>query len=267
MGIFDDIIAAINAAFKTAAFLLLILILSPVAIAFKRWDPEHPFRIPRLFHFLLLKLLGIRVRVHGTPVTVAPTLFVSNHTSYLDVPVLGYLLSAGFVAKSEVADWPLFGFLARVQNTVFIERKSIRAADQRSQLQEYLSKKRNLILFPEGTSSDGLEVLPFKSTLFSIVDDSAEGQNITVQPVSVTCVELDGFPLLREERAEYAWYGDLSLVPHLWGVFQHKGFTVEVTFHAPLTYTDYPNRKDLAAACQDAVTKGVKQSLAHHASI
>ncbi|MFA4994984.1 MAG: lysophospholipid acyltransferase family protein [Bdellovibrionales bacterium] len=262
----DDIISAIIGAFKAAGFLLLILVMSPIALAFKRWAPEHPFRIPRLFHFLLLKLMGVRVRVHGAPSSASPVLFVSNHTSYLDVPVLGHILSAGFVAKSEVADWPVFGFMARVQNTVFIERRKTCAADQRTQLQEYLSKKRDLILFPEGTSTDGLEVLPFKSALFSIVDDSTEGQNITVQPVSVTCVELDDFPMLREERAEYAWYGDLSMVPHLWNAFQHKGFLVEVIFHAPFTYADYPNRKDLAVACQDAVTKGVKQSLAHHQS-
>jgi len=104
--------------------------------------------------------------------------------------------------------------------------------------------------------------LPFKSSLFSIVEDSAGGRAITVQPVSLTCVEFDRFPMLREERSQYAWYGDMTLLPHLWNVFKHGCFTVEVIFHAALTFADYPNRKDLATACQKAVAEGVKKSLA-----
>jgi lyso-ornithine lipid O-acyltransferase len=258
---FDDLVAVSRGVFKTAIFLLLTLMLIPVALIARRTDPQHPFRIPIFYHRLLLKLIGISVRVSGKPSTAAPVLFVSNHVSYLDVPILGSLLPAGFVAKAEVADWPLFGVLSQIQNSVFIERRRARTADQRSQLQDYLAKRQNLILFPEGTSSDGLTALPFKSSLFSIVEDSACGQTITVQPISVTCTELDGFPMLREERALYAWYGDMIMLPHLWKVFQRGAFTVEVVFHAPLAATDTPSRKDLAIACQKIVASGIRQSL------
>jgi 1-acyl-sn-glycerol-3-phosphate acyltransferase len=257
----DDLVTILDGILKVTAFLALVLVLIPVTVAFKYIDPRHPFKIPLFFHRVLLRLLGIRVRVFGVPSEAAPVLFVSNHASYLDILVLGSLLPAGFVAKAEVADWPLFGVLSKLQNSVFIERRSTRAVEQSSQLQNYLARGQNLILFPEGTSSDGLTALPFKSALFSIVEDSARGKDITVQPVSVTCVELDDFPMLREERAQYAWYGDMIMIPHLWNVFQNGHFTVEVIFHAPLASTDYPNRKNLAAACQEIVTKGIKESL------
>jgi lyso-ornithine lipid O-acyltransferase len=263
---FDDIVAVFCGAFKSAAFLLSVFFLIPVAFVFKRMDPQHPFRIPVNFHRLLLRLLGISLRVYGEPSAVSPVFFVSNHASYLDVIALGALLPAGFVAKAEVADWPLIGILSKIQNSVFVERRRTRAAKQSAQLQDYLAKGQNLILFPEGTSSDGLTALPFKSSLFSIVEDSACGKTITVQPVSVTCTELNGFPLLREERASFAWYGDMTLLPHLWNVFKHGAFTIEVVFHAPLTTADYPNRKNLAAACHDIVAKGIERSLVRQTS-
>lgn len=263
---FDDLAAVLIGLLKTALFLSLVLILTPIALLYKRYDPEHPFRIPKLFHILVLKLMNIRLRIHGKPAEMSPVLFVANHTSYLDIPVLGSLLSAGFVAKAEVAGWPLFGMLAKIQNTVFIERRVSQVAEQSTLLQNYLAKKRNLILFPEGTSSDGLAALPFKSALFSIVEDSAPGQEITVQPVSVTCVEFNGFPMLREERAQYAWYGDMTMIPHLWNVFKYGHFTVEVIFHTPISTNAYPNRKDLALTCQNTVEKGIQASLTRHLS-
>lgn len=260
----ENIIASLIATLKVVAFFILIIALVPVALVARRIDPARPYRVPNVFHRLLLKLLGIRLRMFGAPCEEAPVLFVANHTSYLDVPVLGAVLPACFVAKADVSGWPLFGFLARVQNTVFIERRSTRAAEQRAHLQNILAQRQNLTLFPEGTSTDGLATLPFKSSLFGIVEDSAHGSAITVQPISVTCTEMDGLPMLREDRARYAWYGDMTLVPHLWEVFKNGTFTVEIIFHAPLTTADYPDRKSLAAACQKIVAQGVEQSLTRH---
>jgi len=257
----EDIVATARGVLTCAEFFLLIIAFIPITVLYKYIHPDRPYDIPKLFHGLLLKAIGIHVIVKGEPLTNASVLFVSNHVSYLDIPVLGSLLPAGFVAKAEVAEWPLFGFLSRLQNTIFIERRSTRAVDQRTQLQDYFAKGRNVILFPEGTSSEGLSVLPFKSSLFSIVEATANGRPITVQPISVTCIELDGFPLLREDRALYAWYGDMTLIPHLWNVFKNGDFTVEVIFRAPLTSVDFPNRKDLAAACQAVVGDGIAQSL------
>lgn len=264
---FDDIIAVIRGFSKATAFLSITFFLIPVALVCKHLSPEDPFRIPRLFHSIILKLLNITVQVQGTPSTAAPVLFISNHSSYLDITVLGSLLSAGFVAKAEVSNWPLFGLLSRIQGTVFIERRTSRAAEQSSLIQKYLEKKQNLILFPEGTSSDGLTVLPFKSSLFSIVENHSGNRILTVQPVSITCVKFNGLPMLREERAHYAWYGEMTLVPHLWTVFKHGAFVVEVIFHAPLSIPEGANRKDFALASQSIVEKGVSLSLTKNKAV
>lgn len=264
MGKLDDLIATCGAGLKLAAFLLLIAVLLPIALIYKKINPEDPFKIPQLFHRTVLKLLGIRVRIHGKPADRGPILFVSNHASYLDIIVLGSVLPTSFVAKSEVAGWPLFGTLARVQNTIFVERRATRAADQQLQLQEHFAKKQNLVLFAEGTSSVGLTALPFKSSLFSIVEAQAHDATITVQPLSITCTELDGFPMLLEERSLYAWYGDMSLEPHLWDVFKRGHFTVDIRFHTPLTLAECPNRKILAATCQERVAQGIEQALLGH---
>ncbi|MDE1900722.1 MAG: 1-acyl-sn-glycerol-3-phosphate acyltransferase [Alphaproteobacteria bacterium] len=246
---------------KAIIFLAMVVILVPVALVYKRLRPQDGFRLPMLFHKLTLRLLGMRVRVHGDISAASPTFFVANHASYLDIPVLGSLLAASFVAKSEVAGWPLFGFLSKVQNTIFIERRAARAADQREQLQDQLAQRRNIILFPEGTSSDGMTALPFKSSLFAIVEDCAHDIATAIQPVSVTCTELDGFPLLREERPLYAWYGDMTLGKHLWQVFRRGHFTIDVIFHPSVTPAAFDNRKALATACQDMVARGIERSL------
>ena len=261
MEMIDTILETTGGILKATAFLALVILLIPVALIYRQFVPDQPFKIPCHFHRALLKILGVQVKVVGAPSVASPVLFVVNHTSYLDIPVLGAILPAAFVAKSEVAGWPLFGFLSKVQNTLFIERRSTRAAHQRTQLQNHLAKRQNLILFPEGTSSDGLKALPFKSSLFSIVEESAHDIAITIQPVSITCTKLDGFPLLREQRPLYAWYGDMTLTPHLWNVFKHDHFTVDVIFHPPMAAAEYPNRKALAATCQNLIARGIEQSL------
>lgn len=251
--------ATVTASFKVATFLTMVAFMVPVALVYKRARPDDPFAVPLLFHRFLLRLVGIRLRVHGAPSKNEPVFFVSNHTSYLDIPVLGSILPASFVAKSEVSGWPLFGFLSRVQNTIFIERRSTRAAQQRTQLQEHLSKKKSLILFPEGTSSDGIRALPFKSSLFSVVADLPGDIPLTVQPISLNCAEYEGFPMLREDRPRYAWYGDMTLAPHLWEVFKRGDFTVDVIFHDPIATTACANRKELAALCQARVAQGLER--------
>lgn len=241
-------------------FLVLILLLTPVQMYFQRKKIADPRYIPQIFHRLLIRVLGFKLRVHGVMATTEPVLYVSNHSSYLDIPVLGALIPAAFVAKAEVADWPFFGGLAKLQETVFIERKATRASEQSEGLKGRLQKGQSLILFPEGTSSVGLSVLPFKSSLFSIVQGDFP-KPVLVQPVSITCTGLDGMPLTRDLRPLYAWYGDMTLMGHLWNVFKIGRFTVDVIFHPPVSPLDYPDRKQLAATCQQQVSRGIERCL------
>lgn len=247
------------AALRLAGFLAMILVMTPAHLLCLVLWPRGRYRLPIVFHRLLLKLIGFRLRTHGAMATAAPVFFVANHTSYLDIPVLGALIPASFVAKADVAAWPLFGFLARLQGTVFIERRSHRAGQQRDQLIGHLAEGRSLILFPEGTSSDGQTVLPFKSSLFGAIETAAADIDVIVQPVSVACTALDGLPLTQNLRPFYAWYGDMTLLPHLWQAFKCGQFTIDVVFHPPLRAKDIPDRKDLAAACHRAVARGVEQ--------
>ena len=206
---------------------------------------------------------GLRVRTVGRQVTERPALLVANHVSYLDIPLLGGVTDATFVSKADVASWPVFGFLAKVANTVFIERVPARARAQKAELAARLDSGEPLILFPEGTSTSGAEVLPFKSALFGVADALPEGRELLVQPVSVAYARLsDGRPLKGVLRALYGWYGDMTLAPHLVAAMGLPGVEVEVTFHPPLKSADFADRKALAAHCQAMVAAGLAASLA-----
>jgi 1-acyl-sn-glycerol-3-phosphate acyltransferase len=247
---------------RVLGFFGLIILLTPLQVLSRFWGGLDPFTMPRLFHRCTVRLLGFKVRVRGTMTDSRPVLFVSNHSSYLDVPVLGSIIPAAFVAKSEVAGWPLVGALARLQRTVFIERRAQRAGVQRDGMRRRLQQNHSIILFPEGTSSDGMRTLPFKSSLFSIVETAlSNGNTVTVQPVSLVCTELGGLPIGRAWRPFYAWYGDMTFIPHFWNVFKLGHFTVDVIFHPPVTITEFADRKALAVFCRGVIAKGVEECL------
>lgn len=216
-------------------------------------------RLPRFYHRMLWRPIGLEVRAHGTPNPARPTLFVVNHSSYLDVTVLGGLVEGCFVAKREVAGWPLFGLLAKLQRTAFVERRRGATADERDHIARRLGGGDNLILFPEGTSNDGNRVLPFKSALFAALEAS---EDLPIQPVSIGYTRLDGMPLGRALRPLVAWYGDMDLAPHLFVLLGLGRMTVDVVFHPTIRPSDFASRKDLARHCREIVAAGVADALA-----
>jgi 1-acyl-sn-glycerol-3-phosphate acyltransferase len=204
-------------------------------------------------------LCGLKVRVRGHSVGAGPVLYTVNHVSYLDVVVLGGLLDAVFVAKAEVARWPVIGPLARLQRTIFTERTATRASVEHTELRRRLAMGGSVIIFPEGTSSDGRRVLPFKSAVFDIVKPRRLGRDIWIQPVSVAYPRYaDGRPLTGGLEACYAWYGDANLFGHLVRVFGLRGAAVEVTFHEPVRASAFADRKALARHCEARVAVGVR---------
>ncbi|NUB12784.1 1-acyl-sn-glycerol-3-phosphate acyltransferase [Azospirillum brasilense] len=247
---------------RLAVYLLWTLLLVPVqALAVAVRSPLR-FRIPRFYHRVCAAILGIGVVVRGERATDGPVLFVSNHSSYLDITVLGSVIPGSFVAKSEVAGWPFFGALAKLQQTVFVERKARSGVEkQRDELGARLDAGDSLILFPEGTSSDGNRTLPFKTALFAVAARRIGERPLTVQPVSIAPTRLDGIPMGIAFRPCYAWYGDMDLAPHLWTVFTLGRMTVEVEFHPPVTIDGFPSRKALADHCQRAVARGVERAV------
>lgn len=251
---------------RLLSFMLLNLIFLPVLIVCRVVGLKFGDYIPRLYHIILCKIVGLKVRVRGQmqggEVGSKPTFFVSNHSSYLDIPALGSVIHGSFVAKSEVGSWPFIGMMARFQNTVFIERRAVRAGKQVGILRDTLEKGSGLILFPEGTSSDGMRTLPFKSSLFNIVEQPLQnGEYVQVQPVTAVCTELGTYPIGRSWRPYYAWFGDMTLVKHVWDVFKIGDFTVDVIFHPSVTIEDFGSRKLLAEYCERAVSEGVNECI------
>ncbi|NBB82298.1 MAG: 1-acyl-sn-glycerol-3-phosphate acyltransferase [Alphaproteobacteria bacterium] len=249
-------------AWRIAVYGLLTLSLMPVqalAVALRL-----PLRtgLPVAYHRLCLRVLGFDVEVRGAMRRDRPTLFVANHSSYLDITVLGALIPGSFVAKREVGTWPLFGWLARLQRTVFVDRKPSAARTQRSDLERRLAARDALILFPEGTSSDGNRVLPFKSALFAAAEMGPDDRPVTIQPVTIVCTRLDGIPLGRWLRPMYAWYGDMDLVTHIWQMARLGRLGVTVEFHDPVDPAAFPTRKALARHCWQIVGDGMSRALA-----
>ena len=240
------------------AWMVLLLACSPIRAIRQLGFPRG---IVYKWHAGSCRIAGIQRAVHGKPVTDRPVLFVANHVSYLDISVLGATLDACFVAKSEVNGWPIFGYLARLQRTVFVQRKARQAAEQRTTLTERLRSGDSLILFPEGTSSDGSRALRFKSALFDAANAELDGGQVEVQPVSIAYSRFDGMPMGRVLRPFYAWYGDMDLAPHLWRALGMGTIGVDIVFHEPVRLSDFGSRKALAQHCEDAVSVGLSEAL------
>jgi 1-acyl-sn-glycerol-3-phosphate acyltransferase len=210
----------------------------------------------RFYWSVVCRLLGLQVRKIGAAAGSTAgrsVVFVSNHSSWLDIPVLGGQLDACFVSKDEVGRWPFVGTIARLGRTVFISRQRRATARERDVLRERLAVGDNLLLFPEGTTSDGSRVLPFRSSFFAI----AEGADPPlIQPVSVVYDRLGGLPTGRASRPVFAWYGDMDLASHFWRLAQRRGLRVSILLLPPLDPTSFASRKALSHAVWRAVADG-----------
>ena len=217
-------------------------------------------RFPCFYHRNCCRIFGLRVRRIGEATAIRPALFVVNHISYADITVLGALIPGSFIAKTEVARWPLFGWLAKLQRSVFIDREVRSMTVQRDAIAERLAAREALILFPEGTSGDGNRVLPFKSALFAVADCGA-GDRVTVQPVSIAYTRIDGMPIGRRYRPLVAWYGAMAMAPHLWRMLGFAALEVVVEFHAPTCAAECGSRKALASYCHQRIAGGLAAAL------
>jgi len=223
---------------------------------------------PHAYHRLLCRIFGIRLTIIGKPIEDRGVLMVANHGGYFDILIMSAATRVSFVAKQEVNGWPLFGLMARLQRSVFIDReRRANAGLARDMLRERLRAGEALVLFPEGTSTDGNRVIPFKSALMGAVeaqigtDDDGNPVYPPVQPVSISYVANYGIPLGRENRPLFAWYGDMELLPHLWEALKSGPLDVVVEFHAPLRAGPGCGRKQIAAAAQAVVREGQMRAL------
>jgi 1-acyl-sn-glycerol-3-phosphate acyltransferase len=223
-------------------------------------EPKKDFA--RFYWRSVARMIGLHIRVIGAPaekLTGRPVIYVCNHSSWLDIPAIGGTLRACFVSKDDVAGWPIVGTVARLGRTIFVSRSRQAIGRERTLMHERLGSGDDLILFPEGTSSDGSRVLPFHSSFFAAAFKSSykpDSRPPLIQPVSVVYDRLAGLPVGRASRAMFSWYGDMSLAPHVWRLAQWRGKRVTLLFHVPLDPADFADRKALSQAAWSAVADG-----------
>jgi 1-acyl-sn-glycerol-3-phosphate acyltransferase len=256
-----------RAAWRLTGFFFLVCAVAVVQVTCMALKSRLANVVPMLYHRICCRLLDVRIELRGSVSKARPTLFVCNHSSYLDISALGSIINGSFVAKAEVANWPVFGFLAKLQRTVFVDRRRHTAHRQRDDLARRLEAGDNLILFPEGTSNDGNRTLPFRSALFGVAERKIAGEAhetilLSIQPVSIAYVRLNGVPIGRSLRPYFAWYGDMDLFGHLWRVAGLGRTTVVIEFHAPVTLRQFGSRKALSDYCQRIVAEGVAAAVA-----
>lgn len=247
---------------RASLYLLVTLPTGPVQAVLLLFDSPLAHRFPRFYHRICCRILGFRIDQVGEISPHRPTLFVANHASYLDIPILGSLIEGSFVAKAEIASWPFFGTLAKLQRSVFVDRRPGTTHKQRDAVMRRLEEGDDLIIFPEATSSDSIHLLPFKSSLLSVAEYRPRGEPLAVQPVTVAYVRLDGMPLGRHLRPLVAWYGGMTVGPHLWTMLGLGTLTIRVIFHPVVTLDQFASRKDLAVHCYRVIHAGLAASLA-----
>lgn len=192
------------------------------------------------------RCLGLTVHWHG-PAPATNALVVSNHISWCDIPVLGGGIPVRFLSKSEVAEWPLIGWMARQAGTLFIRRGGGRARRVKSDLHSALSDGESVLVFPEGTTSAGLTVLPFHGLLLGAARDA----NVPVQPATL-CYRRDSRP---DHVAPFI--GDDAFHRHLMRLLRSPAPRVDVLFHEPVTMTEAPGSQELARQLQATVLEGL----------
>ena len=232
--------------------------LMPVQQLFVWFWPRMARTFPMYYHSLVLRILGVRVKIDGEVLKQGPVIFAANHVSWLDIVILSSVAPVSFIAKRDVKSWPFFGALAQLQRTVFVDRdRRHTTGTSRDEMQERLKAGDMLVLFAEGTSGDGARVMPFKSAFFA----AAEHPGVSVQPLSVVYTGHRNLPMTRRMRPLYAWYGDMAMPPHLWAAMAHGPIEVKVVCHPPLTIAKMGDRKSLAKHAERAVRQGLIHAL------
>ncbi len=235
-----------------AAFVVLTLPLMPVQYVLVRMGSRYARSFPHWYHRQVCRLLGVRVQVEGALADSGGALLVSNHVSWLDIPVLSAVAPVSFIAKREVGTWPFVKWLATLQRSIFIDRERRRDVPTAGNaIVERLAAGDNLVLFAEGTSGPGNKVLPFHTALFGAVRGAGPiREDITVQTVTLAYTRIHGLPIGRDDRPMIGWYGDMEMASHGWELLKLGPIDAVVRIGPPLPLADFPDRKALARWCE-----------------
>jgi len=254
----------IRAGLLLAGFFLVTLVVMPVQMLLLALGARWRETVPHHYHRVLCWLLNVRVHVDGEIARNRPALLISNHISWLDIVVISALAPVHFIAKREVADWPFFGLLAKLQRTVFVDReRRTTVKDAAHEIAARLEAGERIVLFAEGTSSDGNQILPFKSALIGAAALAAEeeGESADVQTLALAYTRIYGLPMGRVARTHVAWYGDMDMLSHVWGLLRQGPLDVHVRISTPLKLENIRDRKKLAAISEAQVRRNFAELL------
>ena len=245
-----------------SGFMALTVPLMPVQAVLVRTWPSGARRFPHWYHRQVCRLMGVRLHIEGEVARNRPVLLVSNHTSWLDIPVLSAVAPVSFVAKKEVGRWPFVSSLARLQRSVFVDRERRAAVGETaSEILRRLTAGDTIVLFAEGTSSDGNRVLPFMTSLFGAVRPPAKRQDAlpeaVVQTLSIVYTHLHGVPLGRADRSMTGWYGDMEMQSHAWELLKSGPIDVRIRIGPPVRLEDFADRKEMARRSEADVRRDV----------
>lgn len=256
---------ALRIALMVVVLALTTLVLLPFQLVALAFDWPMRRRLPRFWHRIACYMLGIRVAVHGLPESGRPLMLAANHASWKDILVLGSIADVVFVARSDVRQWPVFGMLARLQKTIFVEREQKRrTGEQVDEIAARMAAGEVVVLFPEGTTSDGNRLLEIKSSLFGAVSGvavQADGNPVYVQPVAIAYTGIQGVAMGRYHRSIAGWPGDVQLLPHLIGIMKAGAIEVDVSFGETESFRKGDNRKVLAANVAASIRRMLLESL------
>ena len=242
---------------KISLILIWICLLIPVQFIFIKLKTKLRFILPKLFHKGLIKILGVKLEVKGEVSKHCPLLLAANHSSYLDIIILSTIFPVCFIAKEEISEWPFFGFLAKMQNTIFINRSNFKSLESVRKLNNQIDNQFATVLFPEATTGTGKNILNFKSSLFKIFEDT---DTIGLQNISLCYTHMNSMPIDNRIRAFLSWYGDMSMLGHLRSFLSISSVKVKVIIN-PLFNTTDLNRKEISLMSRNQIALSHFKSL------
>lgn len=266
---FSNIYKKIRATRKIAIILGFTILCIPVQSLFIKLPGSPKVNFARFYWRTVSRILGIDLRIFGeieeqqkqTEIGIKkrPIIYIVNHTSWLDIAIVGGLLPGAFVAKEEIGSWPVISTLCRLGRVLFVSRQRQSTIKEQQTMEKRLEDGGNLILFPEGTSTEGSHLAPFLSSFFVLakpISKNVAYEIPIIQPISVVYDRLGMLPVNRLRRPIYSWYGDMELTPHLWDFCKWSDMRASIVFHTPLDPKEFKNRKQLAQKAWDIVAKG-----------
>jgi 1-acyl-sn-glycerol-3-phosphate acyltransferase len=244
-----------------SAFFAFTFPLMPLQLLFLKTGSRYARTFPHWYHRQVCKLVGIRLNVEGKVAAEQGVLLIANHVSWLDITVLSAVAPVSFVAKQEVATWPFVKWLAKLQRSVFVDRnRRVEVGDKANEILERLAGGDHIVLFAEGTSSEGNSVVPFKTALFAAAKPqggAAMGANVSAQTLALTYPRIYGLPICRRGRHVIAWYGDMDMASHAWRLLGLGPIDANIRIGPAVPLDQFADRKALARYAEDKVRKDV----------